>query len=159
MITDEKINEIFDIVYSEVEKTITEKNQPFGAVIVDSSGVTLSIAHNEVVTKCDPIAHAEINAIRLACVKLGKRDLTGCCIFINSEPCPMCAAAIARAKIARVYFGPSQEIGVNPDISSGEIWNKSKNKIQVYAGVQSARFREQIEKSRRLLEGSPRAFK
>ncbi|MFO0703117.1 MAG: nucleoside deaminase [Patescibacteria group bacterium] len=159
MITEEKINEIFDIVYLEVEKTIAEKNQPFGAVITDHAGEILAVAHNEVVTTCDPTSHAEINAIRIACKKLGNRDLSGCSIFVNSEPCPMCAAAIARAKIARVYYGPSQEVGVNPDISAIEIWNKSKNKIQIHSGLQSHRFQDQIEKSRRILDGKAREFK
>lgn len=159
MITDEKINEIFDIVYLEVEKTINEKNQPFGAVIVDSKGEIISVAHNEVVTQCDPTAHAELNAIRIACKKTGARDLTSCTIFVNSEPCPMCAAAIVRAKISHVYYGPSQEVGVNPNIRAEEIWQKAISNIKVTKGMYEDRFKSQIENARMTLDGIKREFK
>jgi len=52
-------------------------------------------------------AHAEVLAIRAACTHLGAERLTGCALYVTLEPCPMCAGAIAAARIARLYYGAS----------------------------------------------------
>ena len=51
------------------------------------------------------MAHAELLAIAEACRKRGSRRLTDCTLYVTLEPCPMCAGAIASARIARVVFG------------------------------------------------------
>ena len=61
----------------ESEKSVKVGSSPFGAVIVRGADV-IARAHNTVVPKHDPTAHAEINAIRAACQKLGTFDLSGC---------------------------------------------------------------------------------
>jgi cytidine deaminase len=53
----------------------------------------------------DPTAHAEVLAIRDACAALGQERLTGYDLYVTLEPCPMCAAAICNARIARLYYG------------------------------------------------------
>ncbi|OGD19291.1 MAG: tRNA-specific adenosine deaminase [Candidatus Aminicenantes bacterium RBG_16_63_16] len=77
---------------------------PFGAVIV-RQGKMVARAHNEVITTCDPTAHAEIVTIRKASARLKKFDLSACELYTTCEPCPMCLAAILWARIPRVYFG------------------------------------------------------
>ena len=77
---------------------------PVGAVIVRNGNVIAS-AHNLKESTCDPTAHAEILAIRDACKKLSDWRLDGCDIYVTLEPCRMCSAAIAEARIRRVYFG------------------------------------------------------
>jgi guanine deaminase len=77
---------------------------PFGAVIV-KGGKVIAKAHNTVVSKDDPTAHAEMNAIRAASKRLKKFDLSGCELYTNCEPCPMCLAAIYWARIGRIQFG------------------------------------------------------
>jgi tRNA(Arg) A34 adenosine deaminase TadA len=62
---------------------------PFGAVIV-RDGIVIAQGFNRVTSTLDPTAHAEIDAIRKACQQLGDFHLSGCEIFINCEPCPMC---------------------------------------------------------------------
>ncbi|MBU0635298.1 MAG: nucleoside deaminase, partial [Candidatus Omnitrophica bacterium] len=52
-------------------------------------------------------AHAEINAVRIACKKLKSTDLSGCVIYSTCEPCPMCFSACHWARISRVIFGAS----------------------------------------------------
>ena len=76
---------------------------PFGAVVV-KDGEVIAAASNSVTIDNDPTAHAEVNAIRLACTKLGTFDLSGCDIYASCEPCPMCLAAIYWARIDRLYY-------------------------------------------------------
>ena len=52
--------------------------------------------------------HAEVNAIRAACVKLGTFDLSGCVIYTSCEPCPMCLGAIYWAHLDKIYYGATQ---------------------------------------------------
>jgi tRNA(adenine34) deaminase len=77
---------------------------PVGAVIVGPHGV-LAQAGNRTRELHDPTAHAEVLAIRAACAILGQERLTGCDLYVTLEPCPMCAAAISNARIARLYYG------------------------------------------------------
>jgi len=81
---------------------------PFGAVIV-RDGAIVAEGWNEVTSRNDPTAHAELQAIRRACGALGRFDLTGCEIYTSCEPCPMCLAAIYWARLDRIHFANSRE--------------------------------------------------
>ena len=76
---------------------------PFGAVIA-KDGMLIAKSPNTVTSSNDPTAHAEINAIRLACKELKTFDLSGCEIYSSCEPCPMCLSAIYWARISKVYY-------------------------------------------------------
>ena len=78
---------------------------PVGAVVIGPDGGVLSEARNAMRAGSDPTAHAEMVAIRAACAALGSERLTGCDLYVTLEPCPMCAAAISAARIARLYYG------------------------------------------------------
>ena len=78
-----------------------------GAVLLDASGRIVARAGNRTRELCDPTAHAEILAIRAACAARGSERLIGCSLYVTLEPCAMCAAAIAAARIKAVYFGAS----------------------------------------------------
>ena len=67
--------------------------RPFGAVIV-RDGNLVAEAHNEVIRQNDPTAHAEILVICRAAAALGSRDLSGCDVYVNGMPCPMCYSAM-----------------------------------------------------------------
>ena len=77
---------------------------PVGACIV-RDGEILSVGYNTRESERDPLGHAEINAIRQACQRLGSWRLDGCVLYVTLEPCPMCAGAILNARIPRVYYG------------------------------------------------------
>ncbi|MDP5084319.1 MAG: nucleoside deaminase [Yoonia sp.] len=77
---------------------------PVGAVIAGPDGI-IAQAGNRTRESNDPTAHAEMLAIRMACEKLGQERLTGFDLYVTLEPCPMCAAAISNARIARLYYG------------------------------------------------------
>ncbi len=77
---------------------------PVGAVIVGPDGI-IARSGNRTRELNDPTAHAEILAIRGACQALGQERLSGFDLYVTLEPCPMCAAAISHARIARLYYG------------------------------------------------------
>ena len=79
---------------------------PVGAVVV-FGGQVVARAGNRTRELFDPTAHAEVLAIRAACAALGVERLTGHDLYVTLEPCPMCAAAIAAARIGRLYYGTS----------------------------------------------------
>lgn len=81
----------------------SNKGGPFGAVIV-KDGDIIATGTNEVTSSNDPTAHGEIVAIRNACRKLHSFQLTGCELYTNSEPCPMCFSAICWARLDKVYY-------------------------------------------------------
>ncbi len=83
---------------------------PVGAVITRGTTIIAS-AGNATRASRDPTAHAEIVAIRAACVALGQDRLDGCDLWVTLEPCPMCAGAIVHARIARLYYAASDEKG------------------------------------------------
>jgi tRNA(Arg) A34 adenosine deaminase TadA len=78
---------------------------PVGCIIIDNKKKILSRSGNSVIEESDPTAHAEINAIREACKKIKSDRLSECSIYVTLEPCIMCASAISKAKIKRLYFG------------------------------------------------------
>lgn len=78
---------------------------PVGAVIADASGAIVAQAGNRTRERNDPTAHAEILALRAACQSAGSERLPGHSLYVTLEPCPMCAAAISFARIARLYYG------------------------------------------------------
>ena len=76
---------------------------PFGAVIV-KDGELIATGCNSVAIDNDPVAHAEINAIRQACRLIRGFKLNGCVIYCSCEPCPMCLSALYWAGVSRVYY-------------------------------------------------------
>jgi guanine deaminase len=97
---------------------------PFGAVVV-KEGEVIGRGANLVTSTNDPTAHAEILAIRAACLALGSFRLSGCELYTSCEPCPMCLGAIYWARLARYYYGNTrsgaQEIGFDDSLIYEEI--------------------------------------
>ena len=83
---------------------------PVGAVVTAGEEV-VSEARNAMRGSLDPTAHAEIVAIRLAAERLGRPRLDGCTIWVTLEPCAMCAAAMALARVDAVRFGAEDPKG------------------------------------------------
>lgn len=81
---------------------------PFGCVVV-KDGTIISEGHNRVTVDNDPTAHAEIIAIRKACLELNDFQLTDCDIYTSCEPCPMCLGAIYWARPNRVFYAATRE--------------------------------------------------
>ena len=92
-----------DIALTEARAAAARGEVPVGAVITQD-GAIIARAGNRTRELNDPTAHAEMLAIRAACATLGQKRLTGCDLYVTLEPCPMCAAAISNARIARLYY-------------------------------------------------------
>ena len=78
---------------------------PVGAVVVAPGGRLVARAGNRTRELSDPTAHAEMLALRAACTAAGSERLPGHDLYVTLEPCPMCAAALSQARIARIYYG------------------------------------------------------
>ena len=83
---------------------------PVGAVIT-RGGEILAEARNAMRGSLDPTAHAEIVAIRAAAEKLCQPRLDGCTLWVTLEPCAMCAAAMALARVSELRFGAEDPKG------------------------------------------------
>jgi tRNA(adenine34) deaminase len=81
-----------------------EGEVPVGALVVRDDQV-LGEGWNQPVALRDPTAHAEVLAMRNAAQAVGDYRLAGTTMYVTLEPCPMCAAAIAHARMARLVFG------------------------------------------------------
>ncbi|MDD4847296.1 MAG: nucleoside deaminase [Bacteroidales bacterium] len=81
---------------------------PFAALVVKDD-VIIAEAVNTVTPDKDPTAHAEVNAIRIACQKLNTFRLDGCQIYASCEPCPMCLGAIFWAHPDVVFYAATQQ--------------------------------------------------
>jgi len=111
---------------------------PVGCVIV-RDGVLITRAGNRTLSDCDPTAHAEIVAIRAAAAALGSERLASCDLHVTLEPCAMCAAAIAFARIRRLYYGA-------PDPKGGAVENGVRffasnachHRPEIYGGIAAA---------------------
>lgn len=85
---------------------------PVGAVVV-RDGEIIGRGFNSPISRHDPSAHAEMQALRDAAQHIGNYRLSGCELFVTLEPCMMCAGAIMHARIARVVYGaPDYKTGV-----------------------------------------------
>lgn len=77
---------------------------PVGAVVV-MDGREVGAGFNAPISTCDPVAHAEIRALRDAAARVGNYRLPGATLYVTLEPCTMCAGAIVHSRISRLVFG------------------------------------------------------
>ena len=94
-----------DMALAEARAAAARGEVPVGAVIVAPDGRIVACEGNRTRQLTDPTAHAELLAIRAACAAAGSERLAGHDLYVTLEPCAMCAAAIAAARIGRLYYG------------------------------------------------------
>jgi tRNA(adenine34) deaminase len=132
MITDvEWMQRALDIA----ERAALRNEVPVGALIVRDDEV-LGEGWNLPITLSDPTAHAEVLALRDAGARVGDYRLGGATLYVTLEPCPMCAAALVHARIARLVFGawdPRQG-------AAGSVFNlvttrELNHQVDVFGGV------------------------
>ena len=96
---------------------------PFGCIIV-KDGEIIGKGNNKVTSTNDPTAHAEIIAIRDACLNLNSFQLKGCTIYTSCEPCPMCLGAIYWARPDKVYFASNKTDAANVGFDDAFIYKE-----------------------------------
>jgi len=100
------------LAFAQAELAASRDEVPIGAVLVESgSGKILAADHNRVEEWQDPTAHAELLVIRRAALARGEKRLLTADLFVTLEPCPMCATAIAFARLRRVVYAASDPKG------------------------------------------------
>jgi guanine deaminase len=107
-VNDERVMYLRLAVEEGVRGARTGRGGPFGAAVVQGDRV-LAAACNEVTSRNDPTAHAEVQAIRAACQALGTFQLDGCDVYASCEPCPMCLGALYWARPRAVYFAATRQ--------------------------------------------------
>jgi tRNA(Arg) A34 adenosine deaminase TadA len=93
------------LALAEAEAAAARGDVPVGAVLVDGEGRVVAAAGNRVEADHDPTAHAEMLVLRAGAARLETAWLAECDLYVTLEPCAMCAAAIALARLRRLYFG------------------------------------------------------
>ena len=83
---------------------------PVGCIILDKDNNIVGRGRNRREKCSDATAHAEIEAIREACSKLGDWRLDECSIYVTLEPCPMCTGAIINSRIPKLIFGARDSV-------------------------------------------------
>ena len=101
MTTDEKY---MRAALKQAEKAYNLGETPIGCVIVHEDKI-IARGYNRRNTDKNPLAHAEVAAIKKASKKLGDWRLEECTLYVTLEPCQMCAGAIVQARIKKVYIG------------------------------------------------------
>jgi len=117
-------------------EAMAEGEVPVAAIITNAEGEVIAEASNRVERDGDPTAHAEMLVIREAAAQLGQQRLNDCDLWVTLEPCPMCAGAIAHARLRRVYYGAE-------DPKSGGVSHGARGfnhptchpKPEVYSGI------------------------
>jgi tRNA(adenine34) deaminase len=109
---------------------------PVGAVVVNQNGEVIGRGKNEREKNNDPLAHAELIAIRDAAYNLNSWRFDDATLVVTLEPCAMCAGAIAQSRFARVVFGAFDEKAG----AVGSVWDlirdpRLPNKIEVISGL------------------------
>ncbi|MFZ0335712.1 MAG: nucleoside deaminase [Candidatus Acidiferrales bacterium] len=112
-----------------LENVRSGKGGPFAALVV-RAGEILAEGNNVVTSTNDPTAHAEIVAIREACKKLGRFELSNCEIYATCEPCPMCLGAIYWARPARIYFAATSADAAKIGFDDSLIYDELKKNVE-----------------------------
>ncbi len=114
----------------EAKKCIEYGDIPVGCVIVKDNKI-ISRGHNTRERDCNPLGHAELNAIYEASTFLKDWRLSGCSLYVTLEPCPMCAGAVKSSRIQNVFFGAFDK----KEGAAGSFVNLLYPDIYVYGGI------------------------
>jgi tRNA(adenine34) deaminase len=101
-----QLRENIRIALAEAKAAFATGEVPVGAVII-YGGEIIGRGHNRVETTGDPVAHAEMIALRGALKHINGKRLAGSTLYVTLEPCPMCAFAAMLYRIKTIVFGAS----------------------------------------------------
>ena len=108
---------------------------PVGAILV-KDGLLIAKAHNQPISTNDPTAHAEIQVLRKAGMKLQNYRLNDSTLYVTLEPCTMCLGAMMHARIARIVYGANDQTtgacGSSENLINANCFN---HKIHLISGI------------------------
>lgn len=112
---------------------------PVGAVVLGPGGDVLGRGRNAREALGDPLAHAEVVAVRRAAEAVGEWRLAGCTLVVTLEPCTMCAGAVVAARLERLVFGAYDDKAG----AVGSLWDvvrdrRLNHRPEVVGGVRAA---------------------
>ena len=111
---------------------------PVGAVLV-LDGQVVGEGRNRMIGAGDPTAHAELQALRAGCAKIGNYRIPGSELFVTLEPCAMCAGALVLARVARVHYSTGDPRSGAAGSVFDVLQNSSLNhRCEVHAGLMAA---------------------
>lgn len=87
------------------KKALATRDIPVGALLCDPKGYVVGWGVNQREALNDPTAHAELTALKMAALRLGRWRLNDLTCYVTLEPCPMCASALFQARVGAVVFG------------------------------------------------------
>jgi len=124
------------LALEEARGALATGDVPVGAVVVAPDGTVLGTGRNEREATGDPLAHAEIVALRAAAAALGGWRLDGCTLVVTLEPCVMCAGAVLAARVPTVVFGAwDEKAGAGGSVYDVLRDRRLNHQVQVFAGV------------------------
>jgi len=120
---------------------------PVGAVVVSAEGKVIAIAENRRERDKDPTAHAEILALRQAGIALQTWHLHNCTLYVNLEPCPMCAGALVLARLGTLVYGADDhKAGCVRSVLNLPDSAASNHKVEVIGGILEAPSRTLLQR-------------
>lgn len=106
-----------------------KKGYPFSACVFYNKNLYLAV--NQVTSKNDPTAHAEIQAIRRACKEEKVDNLKNGIMYCSAEPCPMCLTALAWAEIEKIYYINSYHVAT----SNNYYYDRSSKEVNQFLNL------------------------
>lgn len=124
---------------------LADGDVPVGCVVVSPAGEVLGRGRNRREADHSAAAHAELEAISMACKAVGSWRLAGCTLYVTLEPCPMCAGAIINSRIAELRYGAREE----KSGCCGSVLNlfeeRFNHKPRIYGGLLEPECRKLLE--------------
>jgi len=126
------------LALEEAAAAATHGDVPVGAVVLGPRGEVLARRHNERELTGDPMAHAELLALRDAAPSFQGWRLLGATVVATLEPCPMCAGALVAARVGRlVYAATDPKAGACGSLMNLCADPRLNHEVEVSAGLRA----------------------
>lgn len=120
------MNKIINELTKLTNIAIKKDEVPIACVITNNKKI-IAKAYNQKISKKDPMAHAEILAVKKACKKIGSWNLKDCELYVTLKPCNMCLEIIAEARIKKVFYLVDRTKNVNNKMIITKVKNQEYN--------------------------------
>lgn len=134
------------LALDEARLALDHDDVPVGAVLVDADGNVVGRGHNRRELNGDPLAHAEVEALRAASEAVGLWRLDGTVLYVTLEPCAMCAGALVNARVSRLVYGAwDPRAGAVDSLFSICTDPRLNHRLEVRAGVLEPECRQLLQ--------------